>query len=204
MLSGAFEHSDGFRTAIGSILRGDGKQFPLTIEDFSDLLKVTSTGSNALRFKKAIELGRIYSKNDTLLASDVSKGVAATMFLTGLTPQGVTDIHTYSWAAKDEKREHTEAERAFSKEFGRWARALDNNDPEAAKAHMKRGLAQLEWAGYPREDFHKAISMASKAVNQDLLDRIVTGYLNKSVSEARKELAREQYRTIIKQKESKK
>jgi hypothetical protein len=169
-IKGAFEQSDGFRTAMMSGIRGDSQAFPIKIEDFVDIFKEAGSVNSAYRSIVAFNTGRWMSKKGMVLDSDVSAGSSIFSFLTGLQKQNVTDLNILSMSLKDQKATEKYVQDHFIKEF---RRGLDSQEhsPEQAQKFFTRAFTYLEAFGVPEDRKTDFISMAARG-NETLIERL--------------------------------
>lgn len=169
-LKDAWGSTDGFRAAIMSAFRDDGKFFPVTIEDMSDIFRGISSVNQGMRLAAAVNIGKWMSRKDTYL-TDVTPMNAIFQSITGMQSQNVADVTRKTTSLQDQKALYEEAEKQFTQEFQRFAQAHKDNDPDAARKSMIRGLAWLNIAGYPRDKFMSLVSRAA-GNNRSLVDSV--------------------------------
>lgn len=169
-LKDAFEASDGLRAAMMSAFRGDDQYFPVKIEDMADIFRGIGSVNAGLRLAAAVNMGKWMSKKETYL-TDVTPMNAIFQSITGLQSQDVADVTRKTTSLNDQKALYEMAEKQFIQEFGRFAQAQKDNNPDAASRYMIRGLSWLNIAGYPRDKFADLWARATE--NSDSLVRSV-------------------------------
>jgi hypothetical protein len=160
-LSGMWEAGDGFRTAMGSMIRGDGKSFPLTPNDFMAPLKQIASVSNGMRAYAAVQTGRYMSRNETLMQTDVPTTQALFMYATGLQSQRIEDTSIMTWSLKNKEELEKYATKQYLKEMQRAWMAGAANDPEQRHNFLKRAQTWLEISGFPDEKRSMLVGLAS-------------------------------------------
>lgn len=157
---GIWDGSDGFREAMLSGLRGDGKKIPLTVDDIIDVFKEVSTVNNAWKGYMALNTGRLLSKKENYL-TDVTTSEAIVGMLTGLQPSGVSDLNLMAWSMKDKAAAEKHAEQVFTRDLRRAVR-IQNDNPQQANKFISRAFIALDILGYPEEKKAGLIAKAAQ------------------------------------------
>jgi len=192
-LSTALEQSDGFKTAMFSLMRDDDKAVPLKVDDLIGPLKLFSSANNAFRSIGALETGRWMSRKGQLLEKDITPGMATFMGLTGMQPQSVADTRSYTWLQQDRKNAEKYAEDVFLKNFNSYLQALKDNNTTQAQDYLKTARATLVVTGYPLEKYSSLISRAAKG-NETLISRLDFSYHLRNVPTADRQRLMDTYR----------
>lgn len=158
--SGAFEGSDGFRTAMMSWIRGDGKAFPFVMDDFVDMFREISSVHSAERLRMAANTGRWLSKKGGFLG-EVSPSLALFQTVTGLQSQSISDMYLQTLSMKQVEEDQKKGFNLAIKEFRKGIRAMES-DPNLGDDHLRRAFKYLIAYGYPEEKYPGFISLASK------------------------------------------
>jgi len=174
-LSTALEQGDGFKTAMFSLMRDDDKAVPLKVDDLIEPLRLFSSFNNAYRAIGAAETGRWMSRKGQLLEKGITPGMAAFMGITGMQPQGVADIRSYTWLQQDRKSAEKYAEDNFLKNFTSYVHALKDNNTTQAQDYLKTARAHLVVTGYPLEKYPSLIARAAKS-HETLIRRLDFSY----------------------------
>ena len=157
---GIWDGSDGFREAMLSGLRDDGKKVPMTVDDVVDIFKEVSSVNAAWKGLVAINTGRWLSKKENYL-TDVSKAQGIFMAATGLQPQAVSDLQLMSWSNKDKAALEKYVGEQFTQELRRGIR-VQNDNPQQAQKYFTRAFAFLNVGGFPEEKRAQLISKAAQ------------------------------------------
>ncbi len=183
-LAGAFQYSNGFRTAMMSMIRQDNEAFPMTMETFTEPLKIISSYSAAWKTMAAINTGRWMSRNETFI-DRTSPANAIFMGLSGLQSQQAADIQRVTWSLKDKKALEDTGKKEFIRYFHRALRDQEMN-PELARSEFAQANAYLVISGYPEEKYHEAIAEAAKD-NETLIERLNWDFYLKDIPYSQKE-----------------
>ena len=194
VVKGTVQQTDGFRTAMISMIRQDNEAFPLVAEDLVGPLKEISSVNTVFRVIAAAKYGQWMSKNETYLA-DTSTGQAIFSALFGLKDQGINDIQTKLNSLRSQKDYETEIEKRFQKEFHRGL-LIQNSDPEQAHVYFTRASAWLALGGY-RQD--RVSSLVSRALDNDksLVDKTNWDFYIKKAPDAQAETRKDAMKTIL-------
>ena len=183
-LAGAFQYSNGFRTAMMSMIRQDNEAFPMTVESFTEPLKIISSYSAAWKMMAAINTGRWMSRNETFI-DRTSPANAIFMGLSGLQSQQAAEIQTTTWSLKDRKAMEDYGKKEFIRYFHRALRDQEMN-PELARSEFAQANAMLITTGYPEEKYSEAIAEAAKN-NETLIERLNWDFYLKDIPYSQKE-----------------
>jgi len=187
MMEGTWSHSEGLRSGLLSLLRGDSiSGHSLTPDDFVEPLRQIASVSKGMQVAAAINTQRWMSRNETYI-TDTSPLNAIFQGLTGLQTQQAQDIGTVTWSLHDRKENEKHVEQMFVKEFRRGLISMDNNSPNEAKKFFDNASAYLILGDFPNEKIAEAYSTALKA-NESLVRRLNFDLLLKNVPPSKKEL----------------
>lgn len=189
--------SDGWRHAMMSMMSGnkDEEAFPMKLDDWLDLGNEVKSFDLGRRMIHAFNYGQWRTANEAYI-TDVSKANAVFMTLTGLQPQQLDDKYLKSWTKQDEDNAYKDALQKFSKNFRRAAQAAADGDPEQSKDYYTRAFNQLKFVGYPKENYAKAVQMASQGY-ESIIDKGDYSYYMNDVPEYRKQDAMDAYKTQL-------
>lgn len=157
---GIWDGSDGFREAMLSGLREDGKKVPMTVDDVVDVFKEITSVNQSWKALAALNTGRWLSKKEAFL-TDVSPTSAIFMAVTGLQPQGVSDLQLMSWSLKDKTAMEKYVGEQFTQEVRRAVR-IQNENPEQARKYLTRAFAFLAVGDYPVQKRAALIAKAAQ------------------------------------------
>lgn len=180
---GTIEQSDGFRTAMFGLMRGDTDTFPVTVEDVVDVFKEITSVNTAWRTYAAVQGGRWISKKEAYLA-DTTPAHALFAAVSGLKDQRITDINTMANSLKVQADYEKAIEKQFEQEF---RRAIVSDDDEMRHKFFTRAKAWLEMGGY-RED--RISDLVHKAIrnNQSMIDKMnFDFYMKRGVNAGKEE-----------------
>lgn len=164
---GTIEQSDGFRTAMMGLIRGDTDTFPITVEDIVDVFKEITTVNTAWRTYAAVQGGRWISKKEAYLA-DTTPAAALFSAVSGLKDQRITDINTMANSLKVQADYEKAIEKQFEQEF---RRAVISDDDQMRDKFFRRAKAWLELGGY-REDRISDLVHKQIRNNKSMIDKM--------------------------------
>lgn len=198
LVKGTIEQSDGFTSAMVSMIKADGSAFPMVTEDIVDVFKEITSVNTAWRTIAAIESGRWISKKEAYLA-DTSAAQAIFSAVTGLKDQQINDIQTMNNSMRDRQEYEKEIEKRFLQEFKRGVLVHEEN-PEQAKKFWTRAQAFLVVGGYPERRIN---SLVSKAVqdNKSILDKMNFDFYVKKAPDKQKDIRMDAMKRTLKLKE---
>lgn len=197
---GIWDGSDGFREAMLSGLRDDGKKVPMTVDDVVDVAKEVSSVNALWKGLVAINTGRWFSKKENYL-TDVSKTQAVVMALTGLQPQAVSDLQLMAWSGKDKAALEKYVGEQFTQELRRAIR-VQNDSPQQAQKYITRAFAFLNVGGFPEEKRAQLIAKASQDY-QSLIESMNWRFYVTNTPDAQRERRMNTFITKAKQAEEK-
>jgi hypothetical protein len=195
-LADTWDNASGLYNVMGSWVRRDGKHFPLKAQDFVDFFKGASVVNNTDKLITAANTGKWMSKKENYLA-DTSVANAIFMYISGLSPLGMSDMQIMRWTKREEKDFQARTSDFAQTQLKRGWAAVDRKDYAQAHDYFTRGLTALEASGFPREEMGKVMSQAAKN-NETLLSRLKWNYWTDKVPETRKEIARKQAKESLK------
>lgn len=196
-LSNSMASLYGYYAMIQSGIRGDGK-FKPKVEDLVGPLKEISSVNSLWKTIAAINTGRWLSKNESILATDVSPVSAIMMGLTGLSPQEQSDMFIKGWTREQEKDLQTYSQNKFTVEWRRGLQEMKNGNPTQATEYFNRAFTWLTLGGFPEEKYSEAIVNASKDY-ESMISRANWDYYTKDVSKFRKGAAQDALVRLLKQ-----
>lgn len=132
-----------------SLMKGDGKAFPMTLDDFLDIFNEFSSLSQAKKVLMAANTGKWMNKNEVFV-DRASTADAIFMGATGLSHQAQDDMFTKSWTHQDEEDSWKTASKFAVKELQR-GYGLLKDDPQGAVKHFTRAQTSMEIVGMPME-----------------------------------------------------
>lgn len=173
VIKGTINLSDGFRTAILAMMKGETDTFPFVAEDALDVFREISMVNTVNRTYLAATFGRWMSKNDAYLA-DTSMGKAIFGAVTGLKDQGITDIQVKLGSLQDQENAEKEAEKFFQQEFRRGL-LVQTDDPSQAQRFFTRAMHALHGSAIREDRIPSIIERALKS-NESILDKVDFDY----------------------------
>jgi hypothetical protein len=194
-LAGAISDSSGFVNEMMQFMRGDpGK---VSAANVVDVFKQVSSVNNTWKMLAALNSAKWYSKNENEIADNVTPFQAVFSYLTGLTFQSASDVNRMYISNKDKEEFIKEQNKKFTKEFKRALNAGET-DPAAYKHHMDLAFSHLEVNGYPREQWPKAIALASQG-NESMIERVERSFYTRDVPDNQKDVRYNAYRKLLNQ-----
>lgn len=190
---------DGFTRAMLSAFRDDNKAYQMTVDDLVAPFKEISSVLALSKFAMALNTGKWISKKEEPV-SDVDKGNAIFMYLSGLQPQEQSDMYQKSLIRQHEKSLQETALQKFTQEHRRFIREQDTNPTQAA-AHFKNAFAILRIAGYPEEKIPYAVAIANKSY-ESIINSTDWSLYTKDVPTERKQAAEQALDAVLKRNNS--
>jgi hypothetical protein len=147
-LHGMWEGSDSLRTAMGSMIRGDGKA-PLKIDDILDVFGPIKSLSDVRRFEDAINTTKWVNKRGLTLAENVSPLEALLMSVSGVQRSESASAMDYKRLEDQRDEMWRSVENEFLKHMNRRRLALETSNVNGADTYLKKAEAVLEANDYP-------------------------------------------------------
>jgi hypothetical protein len=161
LLHNTISNFSGMTTAVGAMMRGDTKTFPLTADDILDIGNEVQTVNKGRTLVTALRTGQLLSKNSSFI-TNVDKVNALFMTATGLTPQEQQDAYAEEQNLKSQKDSEGQTIKLFTREWDRGLVAAGNNDPEQAKKYFARAMGIIKIGNLPDDKVATAVSRAVK------------------------------------------
>lgn len=195
-LADAFALADPYVASIQAAIRNDGTPFHLGPEQALDVVKQLQTGNQLLKLTSALKYGQWFSKNEGLLANNISKPNAFFMAFTGLQPVDTSDVNRLSMISKDREEADKEIEKNFKQEFRRALYYSRNGQDEAYKTSMENAFAYLTIGGYPEEKRERLYASVSD-INKTLIESLEFSIFVRNVPPDRREEFLDTYRRRV-------
>lgn len=160
-LSNIFASSSGFFNMVQSSIRGDGK-FKPELQHFLDIATNIQAFNIVNRGIIAYYTSNWFSKNGSLLDTNISKSQAIIQSISGLTSQAQQDVSYKDWSLEDQRKAEKVAVQEFTKEWHRGLEAQRNNDPEQSTKYFQNAMYYLDVVGVPLEKRPDIYRVASK------------------------------------------
>jgi len=195
-LKGTWEGSSGFRNEVMQYMKeGNGK---ISATNIVTAFKEISSVNNTWKMLGALNAAKWYSKNEAFITGDVTPFQAVFSYLTGLTFQSASDANLFSVSNKKKEEFIKEQNAKFTKELRRALDAGDAGDRAGYEHHMGLAFSHIEIGGYPREQWSKAISLASQG-NESMIERLERSFYTRDVPDSQKDVRYETYRKLLNQ-----
>lgn len=141
----AFKATQPFAWSIASIFKEDDEQYPLTMKDFTSVLDIVSTFSNAHKAIVAFNTGQYIGKNGTLMDDDITGYESFVIGLTGVQPQRLADAFTMMDSDREFRKVQEVARKEIVKNMQMMFKAEDDNEKIA---YAKRAKAWYVSGGF--------------------------------------------------------
>lgn len=185
-LESAFTALDPFWEMTMSLLKRDGKFFPVTTQDFLDVAKEVSTYNNWTKFKAALATHNWISKKEGINEADVSAASAIFRAATGLTSQEDADIHAMTAVVEGRKKGEKYVEDNYVKYYRRAQQETENKNYDQASRWFARATAYLEVVDYPVEKMGSLLFKAQSS-QEDLISKLDYSVYTKDVPPKQRE-----------------
>lgn len=141
----AFKATQPFAWSIASIFKEDDEQYPLTMKDFTSVLDIVSTFSNAHKAIVAFNTGQYIGKNGTLMDDNITGYESFVIGLTGVQPQRLADAFTMMDSDREFRKVQEVARKEIVKNMQMMFKAEDDNEKIA---YAKRAKAWYVSGGF--------------------------------------------------------
>lgn len=197
-IGGFYSGTDGFRKAIVSMFKDDGKSFPIKTADIIDMFKEISSVNNSYRALAAMNTGIYLSKKDLPLERNVGAKEAIAMALTGLQPVSVPDAHNKTQILKTRNELEKDGARRFTIEWQRGIRAEAQGRGEGSE-YFTRAINSLKVSGIPQTKWPEIVRKGTMEY-RTLVEQIDWSfYAGESVPDEKRQILRDAYGTTLRQ-----
>lgn len=131
------------------------------VQDLVDATKAISSANNAIKLYYALNYGKYVTRNEGWL-EDVTEREAYISFLTGLTPQRITDAYLKNEIDMARKDAQKYAKEEVVRNFRRGYKAAEDGNHEQSIAFFKRASVHMELSGMSPQERIQAFKESLK------------------------------------------
>jgi hypothetical protein len=186
-----------FWNFVTAFARDDNKTLRPTMDNFLDIWREISTVNNFTKTLTALNTGKLFSKNQNY-QYDVTAPNAIFQFLSGLSPQQISDAFTLKDVSNNFQEHLNEGVQKYIREMRRGFQAEKDGNPDQANTFYRNAKAYQEMYDFPREKRMDYLSMALKGY-ESYVNNMNRNFYTKGVPASKTQRRIQSYQNLLRQ-----